>query len=81
MERLVELTPDDLQGQSLGLHISAMLAMQGVGAALAGAVAQCTSPRSAIAVMAAASVAVTLALVPGLRAGPPAPGAPVRTAP
>jgi hypothetical protein len=44
-----------------------MLAMQGVGAALAGAVAELTSAADAIAVVAAASLAVTLALAPGLR--------------
>lgn len=79
MERLVELTPDDIQGQSLGLHTSGMLTLQGVGAALAGAVAQRTSAATAMAVMAALSVAVSLALVRGLRA--PAPVAPVRPAP
>ena len=66
-ERLMELTPDDMHGQALGLHSSGMLAMQGVGAALAGAVAQHTSPATAMAVMAATSVTVTLALAPGLR--------------
>lgn len=40
MEQLVELTPPDVQGQALGLHTAGMLTMQGVGAALAGAVAQ-----------------------------------------
>jgi predicted MFS family arabinose efflux permease len=67
-ERLMAITPDDMHGHALGLHTSGMLAMQGVGAALAGAVAQHTSPATAMAVMAAASVAVTLALAPGLRA-------------
>jgi|SRR4051812_42716329 MFS family permease len=66
-ERLMELTPGDMHGQALGLHSSGMLAMQGVGAALAGAVAQHTSPATAMAVMAATSVTVTLALAPGLR--------------
>jgi MFS family permease len=66
-ERLMELTPVDMHGQALGLHSSGMLAMQGVGAALAGAVAQHVSPATAMAVMAAASVTVTLALAPGLR--------------
>lgn len=77
MERLVELTPDDIQGQSLGLHTSGMLTLQGVGAALAGAVAQHTSAATAMAVMAAASVAVTLALTPGLRTRAPATAVPV----
>jgi hypothetical protein len=66
-QRLIALTPDDLQGHALGLHSSCMLAMQGVGAALAGAVAEVTSPAIGITVMAAASVAVTLALTRGLR--------------
>jgi predicted MFS family arabinose efflux permease len=66
-DRLMALTPDDMQGQALGLHSSGMLTMQGIGATLAGAVAQHTSPATAMAVMAAASVTVTLVLAPGLR--------------
>ncbi|WP_446038922.1 MFS transporter [Streptomyces sp. SID1121] len=66
-ESLIALTPDDIQGQALGLDTSGRLTMQGVAAALAGAVAQYTSPATAITVMALASVVVTLALAPGLR--------------
>jgi MFS family permease len=66
-QRLIALTPGELSGHALGLHSSGMLAMQGVGAALAGAVAERTSPGTAMAVMATASVAVTLILTPGLR--------------
>ena len=66
-ERLMVLTPDDVHGQALGLHSSGMLTMQGIGAALAGAAAQHTSAATAMAMMAAASVAVTLILAPGLR--------------
>ncbi|OEJ24554.1 hypothetical protein AR457_08445 [Streptomyces agglomeratus] len=66
-ERLMALTPDALSGHALGLHSSGMLTMQGAGAALAGGAAQYTSPSTAMAVMAAASLAVTLALAPGLR--------------
>jgi predicted MFS family arabinose efflux permease len=73
-QRLIALTPDDLKGHALGLHSSLMLAMQGVGAALAGAVAEWTSPAIGITVMAATSVVVTLALARGLR--PPATAAP-----
>ncbi|GAA2432931.1 MFS transporter [Actinomadura vinacea] len=65
-ERLMALTPAESQGQALGLHSSGMLAMQGVGAALAGTVAEHTSPATGMAVMAAASIAVTLALAPAL---------------
>lgn len=66
-ERLMALVPEELSGHALGLHSSGMLTLQGVGAALAGAVAQRSSPGTAIAVLAAVSVAVTLALAPGLR--------------
>jgi predicted MFS family arabinose efflux permease len=68
-QRLMTLTPQELSGHALGLHLSCMLAMQGVGAALAGTIAEWTSPAFGITVMAATSVAVTLALAPGLRTG------------
>jgi predicted MFS family arabinose efflux permease len=68
-QRLMELTPDDLSGHALGLSGSGTLTMQGVGAAVAGAVAGLTSPGTAMAVMAVLSVAVTLILAPGLRPG------------
>ncbi|MGW2311859.1 MFS transporter [Actinomadura luteofluorescens] len=66
-ERLMALTPVPMHGHALGLHSSGMLTMQGVGAALAGGTAQVTSPGAAMAIMAVASVTVTLALAPGLR--------------
>ncbi|GGV44412.1 membrane protein [Streptomyces longisporoflavus] len=66
-EQLMALTPEELSGHALGLHASGMLTMQGVGAALAGGTAQLTSAPVAMAAMATASVAVTLALAPGLR--------------
>ncbi|MEV0241293.1 MFS transporter [Streptomyces sp. NPDC050674] len=61
-ERLVALTPDDLTGHALGLHSAGMLTMQGVAAALAGSLAQLTSPAWAMTAMAGASVGVTLLL-------------------
>ncbi|MFF0222775.1 MFS transporter [Streptomyces sp. NPDC004629] len=61
-ERLMALTPDELSGHALGLHSAGMLTMQGVGAALAGSVAQLTSPATGMTAMAVASLAVTLAL-------------------
>ncbi|MEI7034492.1 MFS transporter [Streptomyces pratensis] len=66
-ERLMALTPRELSGQALGLGASGMLAMQGVGAALGGGIAQLTSPATGMAALAGLSVAVTLALAPGLR--------------
>jgi predicted MFS family arabinose efflux permease len=68
-ERLMALTPHELSGQALGLHSSGMLTMQGVGALVAGVVAQWTSPAAAMTVMAALSVVVTLGLARGLRVG------------
>ncbi|MGQ4513342.1 MFS transporter [Streptomyces sp. DW26H14] len=65
-EQLVALTPDGSRGHALGLHSSGMLTAQGIGAALAGAVAERTSAPTAMAAMAALSVGVTLALAPGL---------------
>ncbi|MFE5481625.1 MFS transporter [Streptomyces sp. NPDC056527] len=62
-ERLLALVPDHLGGHALGLHSSGMLALQGLSAALAGAVAQVTSPEVAMTVLAAASLAVSGALV------------------
>ena len=61
------LTPDEVRGQALGLASSGMLAMQGAGAAVAGAVAQLSSPGAAMTAMAAISLAATLILAPGLR--------------
>ncbi|MBD0735818.1 hypothetical protein BGM09_22240 [Streptomyces sp. CBMA29] len=66
--------PGVLGGHALGLHSSGMLTLQGVGATLAGGLAQRTSPATAMTVMAAASVAVTLVLAPGLRPLPAAQG-------
>lgn len=66
-EHLMALTPEELSGQALGLHSSGMLTMQGVGAAVAGVIAQWTSVTTAITVMAVLSLAVTVLLAPGLR--------------
>ncbi|MGW8354435.1 MFS transporter [Streptomyces wedmorensis] len=68
-ERLMELVPEELSGHALGLHSSGMLALQGVSAALAGTLAQYTSPRTGMAVLAAASLAVTFCLARAERAG------------
>jgi hypothetical protein len=66
---LMALTPEELPGHALGLQSSGTLAMQRVGAALAGLVAERTGPGTTMAVMAAISVTVTLLLAPGLRSG------------
>jgi predicted MFS family arabinose efflux permease len=74
-ERLMSLTPDELAGQALGLNSAGMLTMQGVSATVAGAVAQLTSPATAMTVMAAGSAVVTSALAcAGRRTGAPGGG-------
>jgi predicted MFS family arabinose efflux permease len=70
-EQLIGRTPDDMHGQALGLHSSGLLTWQGIGAAVAGTIAQHASAATAMTVMAAISIAVTLALAPGLRPGVP----------
>lgn len=61
-ERLMSLTPDDLAGQALGLHGTGMTALQGIGAVVAGTLAQLTTPATAMTLMAVMSVAVTVTL-------------------
>ncbi|MDQ3628595.1 MAG: MFS transporter [Actinomycetota bacterium] len=66
-ERLLEVTPDDLQAQALGLSSSGMVTSQALGALIAGAVAEALGTGPAMTVVAAISALVTLTLVPGLR--------------
>ncbi|MEU3515177.1 MFS transporter [Streptomyces sp. NPDC006654] len=79
-EQLMKLTPDELSGHALGLHSAGMLTMQGVAAALAGSVAQLTSPAAAMTLVAGVSLAVTLLLATAARqhrtAPVPAPSGP-----
>ncbi|MFC0053184.1 MFS transporter [Streptomyces actinomycinicus] len=72
-ERLMALTADELAGHALGLHSAGMLTLQGLSAALAGSLAQLTSPAVAMAATAATSLLATLALATATRrAQPPA---------
>ncbi|HTW20107.1 MAG TPA: hypothetical protein VME70_07855 [Mycobacteriales bacterium] len=71
-ERLVTYTDQGVRGQVLGLNSTGMMAMQGIGALLAGLAAQHlgTGPSAAatgIGVMGCASLTVTVLLIPGLR--------------
>jgi predicted MFS family arabinose efflux permease len=61
-ELLVELTPPDLSGQVLGAESAARATCQGLGALLAGAVAEVIDPGHAIAVLAVVSLLVSAAL-------------------
>lgn len=70
-ERLIALTGEDVRGQALGLHANGMKAMQAVGATLAGLLAQYVPTGMTMATLAVASIAVTVALSPGLRLSNP----------
>jgi hypothetical protein len=71
-DRLIRHTDDAVQGQVLGLHMNGMMTWQAIGALIAGTVASFLPPATAMGTMAAASTAVTLLLVPGLRRSAPA---------
>ena len=80
-ERLLAHTGADVRGQVLGLYSTAVTAMQGIAAVLAGVLAQRlggghAGAATAIGVFGCASLAVTVALIPGLRRTRPRPGHP-----
>jgi MFS family permease len=71
-ERLVAHSSPDERGQVLGLNGTGLLAFQGVGAVVAGSLAQMwgsgpAAARAAIGVTAALSLAAAIALIPSLR--------------
>ena len=71
-ERLISHTSAEVRGQVLGLNSTGVTAMQGVGAVLAGLLTQRlhggpAAAATAIGVMGCASLAITVALIPGLR--------------
>ena len=77
-ERLVDHTESEARGQVFGLSSTGLMVGQAVGALLGGAVAQLLGPTHAdiaraMAIMAGASLVVTLALTPSLRRSCPAP--------
>lgn len=59
-ERLLELTPEAIRGQVQGVESAGRMTWQGLGAAIAGGLAQYLGAGAAIALAAAASLAVTL---------------------
>ncbi|WP_223835629.1 MFS transporter [Streptomyces venezuelae] len=74
-EQLLEQTPEAIRGQVQGVESAGRMTCQGIGAALAGGLAQFVAPGTAMAVVAGVSVAVTVLCRPSLRTGP---GAAVR---
>ncbi|MGW2397331.1 MFS transporter [Kitasatospora sp. NPDC001664] len=69
-ERLLEATPEAVRGQVQGVESAGRMTCQGLGAAIAGGVAQVVGPAVAIGVVAAVSVLLTVALRPGEGNGP-----------
>ncbi|MDX3854720.1 MFS transporter [Streptomyces sp. AK02-01A] len=63
-ERLLELTPDPVRGQVQGVESAGRMTWQGIGAAIAGGLAQHLAPGTAMTAVAAVSVAVTVASRP-----------------
>ncbi|MFI1421123.1 MFS transporter [Streptomyces sp. NPDC020731] len=59
-ERLLALTPDPVRGQVQGVESAGRMTWQGIGAALAGGIAQHLTPATTITALAAVSVAVTV---------------------
>ncbi|MGW7328985.1 hypothetical protein ACWGIU_10375, partial [Streptomyces sp. NPDC054840] len=69
-ERLLEQTPDAIRGQVQGVESAGRMTWQGIGALIAGGLAQYLAPGTAIAVVAGVSVVVTLLCRPARRSGP-----------
>ncbi|MEU9414716.1 MFS transporter [Streptomyces sp. NPDC048272] len=63
-EQLLELTPDPVRGQVQGVESAGRMTWQGVGAAIAGGIAQHLTPAVTITTIAAVSVAVTVTSSP-----------------
>jgi len=59
-EQLLELTPDPIRGQVQGVESAGRMTWQGIGAAIAGGVAQHFAPGTTITLVAAASIAITV---------------------
>lgn len=59
-ELLLELTPDQVRGQVQGVESAGRMTSQGIGAAIAGGIAQHLSPATTITLLAMASIAVTV---------------------
>ncbi|MCX4779085.1 MFS transporter [Streptomyces sp. NBC_01264] len=59
-EQLLELTPDPVRGQVQGVESAGRMTWQGIGAAIAGGIAQYFTAGTAITLVAAASVAISV---------------------
>ncbi|GAA3368565.1 MFS transporter [Streptomyces sannanensis] len=59
-EQLLALTPDPVRGQVQGVESAGRMTWQGIGAAIAGGVAQHLTPGAAVTALAAVSIAITV---------------------
>ncbi|MEV4925050.1 hypothetical protein [Streptomyces roseoverticillatus] len=59
-EQLLELTPDPVRGQVQGVESAGRMTWQGIGAAIAGGIAQHFTSGTAITFVAAVSIAITV---------------------
>ncbi|MGA9102040.1 MAG: hypothetical protein WB409_08415, partial [Aeromicrobium sp.] len=66
-ELLVRLVPSTLSGQVLGTESALRVTCQGLGAAVAGTLAELIQPGAAITLLALASLLVSAGLTPALR--------------
>lgn len=66
-ERLLHLTPAGVRGQVQGVEGAGRMTMQGIGALLAGGLAEVIPVGAAMTVCALASVVITLATLRGVR--------------
>ena len=70
-ERLVERTDSDHRGQAFGLYTSGLMLGQALGAAIGGGIATWLGPSHAMGALAVASIAVSIAVIPGLKRSAP----------
>jgi MFS family permease len=73
-ERLLELTPDGIRGQAQGVESAGRMTWQGIGAAIAGGLAQYFTTAVTITVLAAMSLAITIVSRPFVVRAPVAAG-------
>ncbi|HWD83021.1 MAG TPA: hypothetical protein VG497_29175 [Kribbella sp.] len=72
-ERLLELTPDAVRGQVQGVESAGRMTWQGIGAAIAGGLAQVLPVASVIALLAVLSLAITIGSRPYVARARPLP--------
>lgn len=70
-ERLLDLTPDSIRGQVQGVESAGRMTWQGIGAVIGGSVAPLVTPATAIGLLAALSLVITVATRPAVERSRP----------